>query len=73
MSQSFIMQIVTEDMLSRVTRVCAQCYDDIKAGDTIHYDMQQYRYICQKCHDKQCEDTQNEHVVIDEEDGGLFS
>lgn len=44
-----ISQEATEELLLRVTSVCAECYDTIKVGDIIHYDMQNYRYLCLKC------------------------
>jgi len=39
----------TKEILSRVTNLCGECYDDINLGDVIHYDTQQYRYICDEC------------------------
>ncbi len=45
-SACFVTQEATEEILLRVTNVCAECYDDIHEGDTIHYDMQNYRYLC---------------------------
>ena len=45
-SPCFVTQEATEEILLRVTNVCAECYDDINEGDTIHYDMQNYRYLC---------------------------
>ena len=51
-STCFVTQEATKDILIRVTNVCAECYGDIKEGDTIHYDMQNYRYICMSCQDK---------------------
>jgi len=39
----------TKEILSRVTSLCGECYTDIKLGDIIHYDTQQYRYICNEC------------------------
>ena len=48
-SACFVTQEATEEILLRVTNVCAECYDDIEEGDTIHYDMQNYRYLCMSC------------------------
>ena len=39
-SECFVTEQATETILLRVTNVCAECYDDITLGDTIHYDMQ---------------------------------
>jgi len=72
MSQCFIMQIMTDDMLARVTNRCAECYDEIKSGDTIHYDTQQYRYLCQKCHERHLASLEESREIVESEDGGLF-
>ncbi len=48
----FFTQEATEDILFRVTSVCAECYSDISVGDTIYYDMQDYRYLCKCCQEK---------------------
>ena len=47
----FITQEATKEILLRVTNVCGECYSDLHQGEIIHYDMQHYRYICQKCQD----------------------
>lgn len=71
-SACFVTQVATEEILLRVTNVCGECYDDIKEGDIIHYDMQNYRYLCQSCQEKLCEQMNDECEIIDEENGGLF-
>jgi len=48
----FLTQEATESILLRVTNVCGECYSNIKLGDTIHYDMQRYRYLCEGCQSK---------------------
>ena len=53
-SACFVTQEATEEILLRVTNVCAECYDDINPGDIIHYDMQNYRYLCECCQEKLC-------------------
>ena len=70
-SACFVTQVATEEILLRVTNVCGECYDDIKEGDIIHYDMQNYRYLCQSCQEKLCEQMNDECEIIDEENGGL--
>lgn len=72
MSQCFIMQVATEDILLKVTNVCALCYCDINVGDTIHYDTQMYHYLCQSCQEEQCEQMNNNCEIIEDEEGGLF-
>ncbi len=71
-SPCFVTQEATEEILLRVTNVCAECYDDIKEGDTIHYDMQNYRYLCQRCQEELCEKMNDECEIIVEESAGLF-
>ncbi|NKQ41025.1 MAG: hypothetical protein HF962_05600 [Sulfurovum sp.] len=71
-SQCFIMQIATEDILLKVTNVCALCYDDIHMGDTIHYDTQRYHYLCQSCQEQRSELMNEECKIIEDEEGGLF-
>jgi frataxin-like iron-binding protein CyaY len=71
-SPCFVTQEATEEILLRVTNVCAECYDDIKEGDTIHYDMQNYRYLCQRCQEALCEKMNDECEIIVEESAGLF-
>lgn len=69
-SPCFVTQEATEEILLRVTNVCAECYDDIKEGDTIHYDMQNYRYLCKECQERLCAQmNENCEVVVDESEG----
>jgi hypothetical protein len=69
-SPCFVTQEATEEILLRVTNVCAECYDDIKEGDTIHYDMQNYRYLCKDCQERLCAQmNENCEVVVDESEG----
>ncbi|RLA59897.1 MAG: hypothetical protein DRQ78_10095 [Epsilonproteobacteria bacterium] len=68
----FVTQEATQEILLRVTNVCAECYTDILIGDTIHYDMQNYRYLCKNCQEELCE-KMNEDCEIIEEAGGLFA
>lgn len=71
-SECFITQEATEEILLRVTNVCAECYDDIYIGDTIHYDMQNYRYLCMSCQE-QLSSLMNENCeVIEDESTALF-
>ncbi|GIU00615.1 hypothetical protein TSL6_11210 [Sulfurovum sp. TSL6] len=71
-SPCFVTQEATEEILLRVTNVCAECYDDIKEGDMIHYDMQNYRYLCQRCQEELCEKMNDECEIVEEESAGLF-
>ncbi len=71
MSNCFIDQIASQDILLRVTNVCGECYSDIKVGDQIYYDMQGYRYLCKTCHQELC-DRMNQECEIIHEDEGLF-
>jgi hypothetical protein len=71
-SPCFVTQEATEEILLRVTNVCAECYDDIKEGDTIHYDMQNYRYLCKACQERLCAQMNENCEVIVDESAGLF-
>jgi len=71
-AQCFVDQIATTDILQRVTKVCSECYGDLKVGDHIYYDMQNYRYLCHICYSELNERMNEECEVIDEE-GGLFA
>jgi len=71
-SPCFVTQEATEEILLRVTNVCAECYDDIKEGDTIHYDMQNYRYLCKACQERLCAQMNENCEVVVDESAGLF-
>ena len=71
-STCFITQEATSDILLRVTNVCAECYCDLNTGDTIHYDMQNYRYLCDCCQEKLCAKMNEECEIVEEEAPGLF-
>ncbi|SFV89869.1 hypothetical protein MNB_SV-4-1052 [hydrothermal vent metagenome] len=72
-SNCFVTQIATKDVLVRVTNVCSECYTDLKEGDTIHYDMQNYRFLCDCCQQKFCL-IMNEQceIVHDKAEPSLF-
>lgn len=71
-SACFVTQEATREILLRVTNVCAECYDDIKEGDTIHYDMQNYRYLCKACQERLCAQMNENCEVVVDESAGLF-
>jgi hypothetical protein len=71
-SACFVTQEATEEILLRVTNVCAECYDDIQTGDTIHYDMQNYRYLCKACQERLCALMNENCEVIEDESTALF-
>ena len=68
----FVTQEATEEILLRVTNVCAECYKDIRIGDTIYYDMEHCRYLCEDCQEVLCEKIEEAFGSIEEETGGLF-
>lgn len=67
----FLSETATQDLLNRVTDVCSECYATLEVGETIYYDMQQYRYLCSECQKKIAE-TMNEDCEVIPEQGGLF-
>ncbi|PHS37436.1 MAG: hypothetical protein COB07_10560 [Sulfurovum sp.] len=68
----FVTEEATSKILLRVTNVCAECYDDIHVGDTIHYDMQNYRYLCTDCQERLFTQMNENCEVVEEESTGLF-
>ena len=68
----FVTQEATEEILLRVTNVCAECYDDINPGDIIHYDMQNYRYLCECCQEKLCAQMNEQCEIVEDEVPSLF-
>ncbi len=71
-SACFVTQEATDDILLRVTNVCAECYCDLNSGDTIHYDMQNYRYLCDCCQEKLCSQMNENCEIVEEESASLF-
>jgi len=72
-SRCFVTQVATENILLRVTNVCAECYDDLNLGDVIHYDMQNYRFLCDCCQQKLCSMMNDEcEIIYDEAEPSLF-
>ena len=71
-SECFVTEQATTEILLRVTNMCAECYDDISVGDTIHYDMQNYRYICMSCQERLCALMNENCEVIEDESAALF-
>lgn len=71
-SACFVSQEASKEILLRVTNVCAECYDDINDGDTIFYDMQNYRYLCQCCQEKLCAQMNENCEIVEEESASLF-
>ena len=70
--ECFVTQEATAEILLRVTNVCAECYDDIHEGDTIHYDMQNYRYLCMSCQERLCALMNENCEIIEDESKSLF-
>ena len=71
-SACFVSQEATDEILLRVTNVCAECYDDLHTGDMIHYDMQSYRYLCTACQEHLCDKMNEQCEVVEEPERGLF-
>jgi len=68
----FVSEVATQKILFSVTNMCAECYVEITEGDIIHYDMQNYRYICTSCQEILCENMNEACERIEEESLGLF-
>ncbi|MEY3001802.1 MAG: hypothetical protein RLZZ428_177 [Pseudomonadota bacterium] len=68
----FVAQEATEEILLRVTNVCAECYDDLLPGNMIFYDMQNYRYLCQTCQENLCARMNENCEIVEDEAAALF-
>jgi hypothetical protein len=68
----FVTQEATEEILLRVTNVCGECYTTLHPGDTIHYDMQNYRYLCSSCQEELCAKMNENCEVVEDETPNLF-
>ena len=72
-SACFVTQVATKEILERVATMCAECYSDLHEGDTIHYDMENYRYLCNCCQEKLCTQMNEACEIIEEEpEASLF-
>jgi len=71
-SACFVSQEATADILMRVSSFCAECYRELNEGETIHYDMQSYRYLCTCCQEKLCSSMNEACEVVREVEEGLF-
>jgi hypothetical protein len=71
-SACFVTQEATQEILLRVTNVCSECYDDLHVGDTIHYDMQNYRYLCMTCQERLCAMMNENCEIVENESAALF-
>ena len=45
----FIEQEATSRILQQVASVCAECYRELKEGESIFYDTEGFRYLCEEC------------------------
>jgi len=48
----FEAQKASKEILTRVSNLCAECYYELKEGEEIYYDRQEYRYVCKDCEEK---------------------
>jgi hypothetical protein len=69
-AKCFVDQVATEDILQRVTSVCAECYDELEVGVYIYYDLQNYRYLCHSCYNNQLIEVES---TVDDDRDGLFA
>lgn len=67
----FLRQKATSEIISSVAGFCAECYTVIQPNETIFYDMQNCRYLCQSCQenikeklDEKCEPLNLEHTFL---------
>ena len=69
----YVTQEASKEILTRVTNVCSECYDDLNEGDTIYYDTQNYRFLCNCCQEKICSMMNEDcEIVYDEVETTLF-
>jgi hypothetical protein len=70
----FVRQEATPKILEYVSRFCAECYHEFSEGEAIFYDMQGYRYLCERCADELARRLDEACEVSEEEEEqvGLF-
>jgi predicted amidophosphoribosyltransferase len=69
----FVREQASAESIVNVTSVCAECYRSIVANETIFYDMQSYRYLCERCKDELQEHLDNNCIPLSEDESSLFS
>jgi len=69
----FVAQEATPSLL-RIATLCGECYAEICEGDTVYYDMEHYRYLCECCKERLCSimDEETCEIVREEEEPSLF-
>ena len=45
----FVKEQATAKLISNVASFCSECYNEISENETIFYDMQNCRYLCETC------------------------
>ena len=72
-SQCFVRQEATPRILQNVSRYCAECYREFREHEPLFYDMQNYRYLCERCA-RAMEEKLNEicEPVQESEEAALF-
>jgi hypothetical protein len=48
----FVKQLATSELISNVASFCSECYSKISKDETVYYDMQNCRYLCNLCQEK---------------------
>ena len=69
----FVRQEATPQILQNVSRYCAECYKEFRETETVYYDMQQYRYLCERCAERSAERLDERCELVEEpESPALF-
>lgn len=71
-SNCFLGQTATVQILSNVTSFCSECYKEIAQDEFIYYDMKNCRYICQSCQEKIQENLDMDCEPINTKEKSLF-
>ena len=71
-SNCFFKQKATSEIISNVTDFCSECYETIVPSQTIFYDMDKYRFICEACQDGMGKKLDENSEFIDHENSSLF-
>ncbi len=48
----FVREQATSELISNVASFCSECYKKINENETVFYDMQNFRYLCEYCQEK---------------------
>ena len=73
MSNCFVRQVATKEIITYVSSFCSECYSEIIKNDTVFYNMQNCSYLCQACQEALAENLDDNCEPLSSENALLFS